>query len=103
TEFVSADPDETAAREGNTVPGTPETQFTVAVDYTRALGPDFLLDLSLWGNHIDDAFRDIENTVELKSEERFLVNARIGLSSPAGRWSVYAYADNLFDERYITS
>lgn len=102
TRFESADPTEVAARVGNSLPGTPESQFTVALDYSSSIG-SLVLDASLWANNVEGSFRDIENTAALKSQERFLVNARITLSDPGAGWSGYLFAENLFDKEYVTS
>lgn len=102
TKFESADPAEIAAREGNELPGTPETQFTAAIDYSQPVG-SLVLDASLWANYVDQAYRDIENTEALRSDDRTLVNARFTLSDPSAGWSAYVFAENLFDEEYVTS
>ena len=103
TEFVSADPDETASRVGNDLPGTPDYQLTAGIDYTVPLMSNFTLDASLWAYNVAGAYRDVENTEELKSEDRFVVNARVTLARPAAGWSAYVYAENLFDDTYVTS
>jgi len=102
TKFESADPAEVAAREGNELPGTPQSQFTAAVDYSQPIG-SLVLDASLWATYVDRAYRDIENTGALRSDDRTVVNARLTLSNPSVGWSAYVFAENLFDEEYVTS
>ncbi|HEY8540373.1 MAG TPA: hypothetical protein VIL28_16035, partial [Steroidobacteraceae bacterium] len=91
-----------AAREGNELPGTPQSQFTAAVDYSQPIG-SLVLDASLWATYVDRAYRDIENTGALRSDDRTVVNARLTLSNPSVGWSAYVFAENLFDEEYVTS
>lgn len=103
TEFVSANPAETAARVGNELPGTPKKQFTAAIDYSVPLTSKLTLATSMWANHVKGAYRDIANTEALRSEQRTLVNGRVTLSNEPAGWSLYAFAENIFDERYVNS
>lgn len=103
TDFVSANPAEVAARIGNELPGSPKSQVTGAIDYAVELPADLMFEVSLWASHVNDAFRDIENTETLKSDQRFLVSGRMTLSNPGVGWSLYGYVDNLFDKTYVTS
>ncbi|MFW6093520.1 MAG: TonB-dependent receptor [Pseudomonadota bacterium] len=102
TDWDSADPAEAAARTGNELPGTPELTMTVAADWQTAIGRSRTLGVRVWGTYTDEAYRDIENADALRSDDYALANARVSVSDPAG-WSVYAYAENLFDEEYVTS
>lgn len=103
TEFVSADPNETASRVGNELPGTPEFQLTAGADYGVPLGDRFMLNGALWANHVTGAYRDIENNPALRSQRRTVVNTRVTLADTVAGWAFYAFAENLFDERYVNS
>ncbi|HEX7035376.1 MAG TPA: TonB-dependent receptor [Pseudomonadales bacterium] len=101
TGWDSADPAEAEAREGNELPGTPELALTAGVTWEQPVGAR-TLGVRVWGTYTDEAFRDIENTEELLSDDYAIANARISLADPAG-WEVYLFAENLFDEEYVTS
>jgi iron complex outermembrane receptor protein len=101
TDWQSADPAEVQDRIGNELPGTPQFSLTAGADWEQPLG-DRTLGVRLWGTYTDEAFRDIENSAELRSDDYALANLRLSLSDPAG-WSVYVFAENLFDEEYVTS
>lgn len=103
TEWISANPAEIAARLGNELPGTPNSQITVSLDHVQPLPSGLTLRTSFWANSVESAYRDIENNEALRSEGRVLVNGRLALSSPRAGWSLYAYGENLFDEEYVTS
>lgn len=101
TAWESADLDEARARRGNELPGSPELTMSAGVTWERPVG-ERTLGMRLWGTYTDEAFRDIENTGNLQSDSYALANARVSLSDPAG-WSVYLFAENLFDKEYVTS
>ncbi|MEQ9004833.1 MAG: TonB-dependent receptor, partial [Pseudomonadales bacterium] len=60
------------------------------------------LGVRVWASYAEGAYRDIENTRQLRSDSYTVANARVTLSDPAG-WSVYVFANNLFDDEYVTS
>jgi len=101
TAWDSADPAEIAARVGAELPGTPELAFTAGIDWQRPLG-DRSLGVRAWATYTDEAYRDIENTAELLSDDYAIANVRLSLADPGG-WEVYLFAENLFDEEYVTS
>lgn len=103
TEWESADPAEIADREGNDLPGTPETMLTASIDWEQPLANGWTLETSLWGTYVSSAFRDIQNSEPLESDDYGLVNARIEAMNPGGSWKVYIFAENLFDKEYVTS
>lgn len=103
TEFVSADPNETASRVGNELPGTPEFQLTAGADYGVPVSGRLLLTGAVWANHIAGAYRDIENSAALRSDRRTVVNGRLTLADTVAGWSLYGFVENLFDERYVNS
>lgn len=102
-EWVSADPQETLDHLGNELPGSPKLSYTASADWKLPLANGFQLGALAWVTYADGAFRDIENTPELKSEDRTLVNLRLELANPDRGISVYAYGHNIFDEDYVTS
>lgn len=103
TRWVSADAAEIAARVGNELPGTPQFQLNASVDYDVRVGRDLMLTGALWANHTTGAYRDIENSAALRSETRTVINARVTLAHMRDGWSVYAFTENLLDERYVNS
>jgi outer membrane receptor protein involved in Fe transport len=91
--------------DGDPLPWVPEWTTTVGVDYEWSIGGDMTAwvggDLSYTGERTADfGFRDATGALrELSSYET--VDLRAGIDT--GRWSLEAYAQNLTDERGITS
>lgn len=103
TDWESADPAEIADREGNDLPGTPDTMLTASINWERPLANGWTLDTSLWGTYVSSAFRDIQNSRLLESDDYGIVNARIEALNPGGAWKLYVFAENLLDKEYVTS
>lgn len=103
TDWQSSDPTEAASRIGNDLPGTPEASINARLDWSHDIAPDWELELSAWTSYSDGAYRDIENTPDLRSDDRFLTNARIALGRIEGGPQFYVVGKNLFNETYVTS
>ena len=101
TDWNSADPAEVADRLGNELPATPELSWYAGLDWQQPVGA-YTLGAQLWATYTDEAFRDIENTEALLSDDFTVVNARVSLALE-GNWSFYVFARNLFDDDYVTS
>ncbi|MEM9439392.1 MAG: TonB-dependent receptor [Pseudomonadota bacterium] len=83
--------------DGNEFPGAPK--FTSAAGGTYYFENGFFL--SADASYTGSAFSDAANTDALKSDSRFLVNARTGYETES--WNVTVYTRNLFDKDYATS
>lgn len=103
TEWESPDPSEVIRRIGNDLPGTPQASLTARLDWSRDLAANWEFKLSGWASYTDGAFRDIENTVALRSDERFLANARMEIAQVDQGLRFYVIGKNLFDEVYVTA
>lgn len=101
TEITRSEVDGVA--EGSGLPNSPEWNFNAMVRYqfglTDNLDADMMLDLSYQD---DVAFDIIRAPVEALEDGYWLANSRIGVGNPDGRWNVYLWAKNLFDEEYRT-
>ena len=100
---------------GNELPRAPETSLNFGLQYYHpidAIGADLLTRLDY--SYTSDYFTEVNNvqTQLLMSGETVpfgsvpsndLVNARIGLISQDGTWSVSLWARNLTDEEYLTN
>ncbi|MEM9107425.1 MAG: TonB-dependent receptor, partial [Pseudomonadota bacterium] len=80
-------------------------EFPDAPKFTAAFGGTYTFDqgwfLSADASYTASAFTDVGNTPALKSDARFLVNARAGYRGE--NFEVFGYARNLLDEEYTTS
>jgi iron complex outermembrane receptor protein len=103
TDWQSVDPAEVASRIGNELPGTPQASLNARLDWSHDISNDWQLELSTWTSYSDGAYRDIENTRNLRSDDRFLANARIELGRIDGGPQFYLLGKNLFNETYVTS
>lgn len=103
TDWKSADAAEVAARIGNELPGTPQASLNAKLDWSHDIASDWTLKASAWTTYTDGAFRDIENSRNLRSDDRFLANARLELGQTDGGLQFYLLGKNLFDKTYVTS
>ncbi|MEM9316166.1 MAG: TonB-dependent receptor, partial [Pseudomonadota bacterium] len=80
-------------------------EFPFAAKYTGAIGGTYSITEDLYvsadASFQSSAFSDAANTETSKIDGRFLTNVRLGYD--ADRWSVIAYANNLFDDDYVTA
>lgn len=83
--------------DGNEFPDAPK--FTAAFGGTYAFDEGWFI--SADASYTSSAFTDVGNTPALKSDARFLVNARAGYRDE--NFEVFAYTRNLFDEEYAIS
>ncbi|MEM7357527.1 MAG: TonB-dependent receptor [Pseudomonadota bacterium] len=80
---------------GNEFRNAPDVTGAIGGTWEFASGWFFSADAS----YTSSAFGDAQNTPSTKSDSRFLVDTRIGYETD--RYSVFLYADNLFDEEYL--
>ncbi|MDX8354816.1 TonB-dependent receptor [Cognatiyoonia sp. IB215182] len=78
--------------------GEPETTAKLGGEYRWDNGVSFGMDI----NYTDEGFLDPENNANEKSDERTITNARLNYDAGNGL-RVGVYANNLFDEKYVTS
>lgn len=87
-------------RSGNKMEDTPKYAFFGNATYRRPLGSNGLMwSVALDTQYQDERFLEDDNTVRLDSY--WLANLRLGLEGE--KWSVIAYADNLFDDDTVKS
>lgn len=87
---------------GQDIEQTPEYTFNLAATYYHPKGFYARTDLSAAGRTgFFDGGRPAPETAFPERDAYAVVNARIGYLS--GDWEIYAYADNLNNEEYITS
>ncbi|MFN3856961.1 MAG: TonB-dependent receptor [Caulobacter sp.] len=86
---------------GETMPFAPKWSGSLAVGYERDIGGY----LQFRGNISTKYTSDYNTGSDLhpvkEQEGFFLTNARVGIGSQDGRWTVELFANNLFDEEYI--
>ena len=82
---------------GNQFPLTPNMTLSTGISYNRQDG--IFADASI--NYTDSQFADVENLEVDKSDAFTSMNARLGYRDPEGRFEIFAYADNLLDDRAV--
>lgn len=89
--------------EGSSLPNSPEWNFNALARYQFSLTDDLDADMLLDLSYQDDVAFDIIRAPAVALEDGYwLANARIGIGRADGRWNVYLWAKNLFDEEYRT-
>jgi len=81
---------------GNNFPNAPE--FSLSTGFSYEFGERWFVDTNL--NHSDGQFSAIENLPANQIGSYTIVNARLGYRHD--HFTVYAFANNLFDENYLT-
>lgn len=78
-------------------------EFRNAPRWTGSVGGTYYFDggpyLGADASYTSGSFADAQNTSSLRSDSRFLVNARAGFEGDT--FNVFLYADNLFDKEYV--
>ena len=80
---------------------SPEVTANFLAAYTADLGGNGSLKPWAEVQYQDEMFLDGENTPQLKTPSRTLVNAGIAWASPGDRWEVEAHVTNATDERVL--
>jgi iron complex outermembrane receptor protein len=101
TEITRSEVD--GVRAGSWLPNAPELTFNALVRYEWDIGGNLVAHVMGATNYQDDvAFDIIREPVEAAEEGYWLADARLGVGSSNGSWSVYLWGKNLFDETYRT-
>jgi iron complex outermembrane receptor protein len=80
---------------------SPEVTANFLAAYTADLGGNGSLRPWAEVQYQDEMFLDGENTPQLKTPSRTLVNAGIAWASPGDHWEVEAHVTNATDERVL--
>lgn len=89
------------ANTGHRLANAPEWQGNVSLDYSREMTSQFNLVARADVFYQGDRFLGADNNPFYVMGETTLVNARLGLASADGRWTVTAWARNLLDDKAI--
>ncbi|MEM8554122.1 MAG: TonB-dependent receptor [Pseudomonadota bacterium] len=82
--------------EGNRFPDAPEWTGALGGSYRFANG----ITLAADGVYTGSSFNNVQNSDDRENDSRFIVNASVGYETD--RWSAFLYANNLFDDDYVT-
>ena len=86
---------------GATAPFAPEWSASLATSYEREIGSSLVFKGNVSMKYTSD-YNTGSDLHPVKEQEAFtLVNARLGLGSQDGLWTVELFASNLFDKDYI--
>jgi outer membrane receptor protein involved in Fe transport len=86
---------------GATAPFAPEWSASLATSYERDIGSSLVFKGNVSMKYTSD-YNTGSDLHPVKEQEAFtLVNARLGLGSQDGLWTVELFANNLFDKDYI--
>lgn len=82
---------------------SPDLTFSTVLQYTRPFGNNLELFLMGEASYSDKYFTDNGNAPISQQDSYWMLNARIGIQSADGKWSVRAYGKNLADEDIQTT
>jgi iron complex outermembrane receptor protein len=90
-----------ADNSGNALQGVPELTASLAalLDGEFSNGWGWLLRTSV--SYVDESYDTVSNNPDFIIEDRTLVNARLALSSPSGKYAFALWGKNLFNEDYV--
>jgi len=94
--------DESSNRVTSKVIGVPENKYGVGVDVTI---PKVLARLNLRGIYVDDTYAELPTSVDPgteaeRTDDYFILNARLSTKAYRDRYSAYVEVDNILDEDY---
>lgn len=87
---------------GNRLTRNPEHKWTFSPAYERTLGSGAVISGAVDVQYESFIFDDIDNNALNVRPAKTLVDARLGFTSPDGRWEASLWGKNLGDEVYIT-
>ena len=87
---------------GNRLTRNPEHKWTFSPAYERTLGTGVVVSGTVDVQYESFIFDDIDNNALNVRPAKTLVDARLGFTSPDGRWEASLWGKNLGDEVYIT-
>jgi iron complex outermembrane receptor protein len=86
---------------GNALPYAPDLTGFLALDYSHEYAGGWQLDLRAEARYSDKAYTDPVNDERWAMASHTNIDARIGLSSPSGRFGVAVWGKNLTEEDYF--
>ena len=84
--------------DGLTVPNSPSFTANASIDYRVPLSGDLELGLRGDYSHVGKFYWNIQNTSFQPAYD--LVNLRVSIGDPEGRWQIALRGENLFNEKY---
>ena len=85
---------------GRPTPYSPEITGNIGIARDLHLG-DYVLTPRVDLSYVDDTQTKLWDTPLVKLDDRFLVNARLVLGEPDGKWSATLWGTNVFDKEYV--
>jgi iron complex outermembrane receptor protein len=98
-DFVSVNPAEVARRNGNELPDSPGLTLNLDASYALRVG-QWTLEPQANFRFTGDHYKEIDNYVPVRGYG--LLNLRLALISPDGRWTAAVFGRNVTDTRYFT-
>jgi len=86
---------------GNVLPYSPEWTGFLALDYTYGMASGWLLNLRGEARYNDKAYADSVNDERWATEAYTNIDARIGVTSPSGKFGIALWGKNLTEEDYL--
>jgi iron complex outermembrane recepter protein len=98
-DFISSNPLEVARRDGNELPDAPGLTLNLDASYAFNVGR-WKLEPQANFRFTGDHYKEIDNYVPVRGYG--LLNLRLALTSPDGRWTAAVFGRNVTDTRYFT-
>ncbi|MEL6367652.1 MAG: TonB-dependent receptor [Pseudomonadota bacterium] len=86
---------------GNELPTSPETTYSLSLDYLKPLSNSSEISGSLTYTFQDEYFSGASNIDDFLIDDYSLINARFGYAWDGGRWQADVWAKNLTDEDFV--
>ncbi|WP_049974433.1 TonB-dependent receptor [Azospirillum sp. B4] len=98
-DIVSADKAEAARRKDHSLPNAPGLSFTAGARYRREMAGGWVLTPSVNLSYTGPQFMELDHYIEAAGYA--LLDARLALEEPGGRWSLALWGRNLTDKTYF--
>jgi iron complex outermembrane receptor protein len=86
---------------GNALPYSPDWTGSLALDYSHSIAGGWMLAMRGEALYNSDAYSDSSNDERWATDSYTRIDARIGVTSPSGRFGIALWGKNLTEEDYL--
>ena len=88
---------------GNKLPDAPDVTFTGLSRYEHPLTDDYLGSIQFEAKYADSSFKEALNTPYLFTDQNWVFDGRIAVSTIDSNWELAFWIKNIFDEQHVVT